>query len=115
MSIVYPVDKTVYEVGKQYEVTGYSLYGKEYNNVTSLYIMATEVGMMHTITFNTGCDITIDPIKFSDYKKVELPEVLREEYIFVCWQENGTDVDAVSFYATLMAIFQTIMPSLIAE
>ena len=28
---------------------------------------------------------------------------------------NGTDVDAVSFYATLMAIFQTIMPSLIAE
>ena len=28
---------------------------------------------------------------------------------------NGTDVDAVSFYATLMAIFQTVMPSLIAE
>lgn len=28
---------------------------------------------------------------------------------------NGTDVEAVSFYATLMAVFQTVMPSLIAE
>ena len=96
LSIVYPVDKDAYEVGKQYEITGYSLYAKEYNGVNSLYVMVTEFGMMHTITFNTGCDIVINPISFSDYKKVELPEVLREEYIFVCWQENGVDVEAIT-------------------
>ena len=96
LSITYPVDKTAYEVGKQYEITGYSLYSKEYNGVNSLYVMVTEFGAMHTITFNTGYEQTVEPIKFSDFRKVELPELLREEYIFVCWQENGVDVTEIT-------------------
>jgi len=97
LAVTYPMDKTLYEVGKVYEVTGLALYAKTYNNVNSLYVMATAAGEVHKITFETGVEtLTVDAIEFSDYTKVTLPEVYREGYYFMGWNEGETPVEQLA-------------------